>query len=88
LTVRPAWRRACLLTKENGLNMSTRKKNAALARHGKPRHAWGAEKHTPCGPPRLSPDIEAMLMVGDEHVVISQEVDENIGFMAEFIDPI
>jgi hypothetical protein len=29
-----------------------------------------------------------MLMVGDEHVVISQEVDENIGFMAEFIDPI
>lgn len=32
-------------------------------------------------------DLTAMLMVGDEHVVINSEEDENVDFMAEFIDP-
>lgn len=42
----------------------------------------------PYGPPRLSPEIEAMLMVGGEHVIINQEVNDNLGFMAELIDPV
>lgn len=42
----------------------------------------------PGGPPRLSPEIEAMLMIGDEHVLINQEMDENICFMTEFIEPV
>ena len=42
----------------------------------------------PYGPPRLSPDIEAMLMVGEEHVILNQEVDDNVGFMTELIDSI
>ena len=32
-------------------------------------------------------DLTAMLMIGDEHVVINSEEDENVDFMAEFIDP-
>ena len=32
-------------------------------------------------------DLSAMLMIGDEHVVINSEEDENADFMAEFIDP-
>ncbi|WP_301549486.1 hypothetical protein [Duganella sp. BJB1802] len=42
----------------------------------------------PYGSPRLSPEIEAMLMVGEEHVIINQEVNHNNGFMAELIDSI
>lgn len=42
----------------------------------------------PYGPPRLSPEIEAMLMVGEEHVIINQEVNDNTGFMTELIDSI
>ncbi|GJJ04599.1 hypothetical protein RugamoR64_51370 [Duganella rhizosphaerae] len=45
-------------------------------------------KTLPYGPPRLSPHIEAMLKIGEEHVIINQEVDENIGFMTEYIDAI
>jgi hypothetical protein len=32
-------------------------------------------------------DLTAMLMIGDEHVVINSEEDDNVDFMAEFIDP-
>ncbi|NGZ84178.1 hypothetical protein [Duganella aceris] len=38
-------------------------------------------------PPAQSPEIEAMLMVGAEHVVIYAEEDDNIDFMAELIEP-
>jgi len=40
----------------------------------------------PYGPPRLSPEIQAMLMVGEEQVIINQEVNDNLCFMTEFID--
>ena len=74
--------------------MSTRKKNAVLPRQGKQGVLSSEEKTVPAapvvryGPPRLSPQIEAMLMVGDEHVIINREVNENIGFMTEYIDSV
>lgn len=40
----------------------------------------------PYGPPRQPPEIEAMLMVGEEHVILNLEANDNIGFMAELID--
>jgi hypothetical protein len=66
--------------------MSTRKKNAVLLRRGKQRFTSNEEKAVPYGPPRLAPEIDAMLMIGDEHVLINQEMNDNIEFMAEFID--
>lgn len=47
----------------------------------------------PEGPSKPNPavrplDLAAMLMIGDEHVVISSEENDNISFMAEFIDPV
>jgi len=44
------------------------------------------------GPVQPSPtvrglDLAAMLMIGDEHIVIASEEDDNISFMGEFIDP-
>jgi hypothetical protein len=39
------------------------------------------------GPSMRSLDLTAMLMIGDEHIVINSEEDENVDFMAEFIDP-
>lgn len=68
--------------------MSTRKKNAVLPRQGKQGVLSREVKTLPYGPPRLSPHIEAMLKIGEEHVIINQEVDENIGFMTEYIDAI
>ncbi|WP_444844329.1 hypothetical protein [Duganella caerulea] len=68
--------------------MSTRKKNAVLPRQGKQSTSSKGESAVPYGPPRLSPEIEAMLMVGEEHVIINQEVNDNTGFMAELIDSI
>lgn len=42
----------------------------------------------PCPCPSMRTlDLTAMLMIGDEHVVINSEEDENVDFMAEFIDP-
>ncbi len=65
--------------------MPSRKKNAIQPRQGKcktcseapPQHDGGA----------AAPGIEAMLMIGAEHVVIHAEEDDNIDFMAEMIDP-
>jgi hypothetical protein len=88
LAARRAYRPALLLTKENGLAMPTRKKNVILLRQGKHRLSSSAERTVPGGPPRLSPEIDAMLMIGDEHVLINQEMDENICFMTEFIEPV
>ncbi|MBV6321110.1 hypothetical protein [Duganella violaceipulchra] len=66
--------------------MSTRKKNAVLPRQGKQRISSNGEKAVPYGPPRLPPEIQAMLMVGEEQVFINQEVNDNVCFMTEFID--
>ena len=66
--------------------MSTRKKNAVLPRQGKQGTSSRGENAVPYGPPRQAPEIEAMLMVGEEHIIINLEVSENIGFMAELID--
>ena len=68
--------------------MPTRKKNIILLRQGKQRLSSNAERIVPGGPPRLSAEIDAMLMIGDEHVLINQEMDENAGFMTEFIEPV
>ncbi|HWW71587.1 MAG TPA: hypothetical protein VN089_16725 [Duganella sp.] len=77
--------------------MSTRKKNADLPRQGKPKNndkqqqqqrPTGSEgKPTQPSPPVRGLDLAAMLMIGDEHVVINGHEDDNISFMAEFIDP-
>ena len=76
--------------------MSTRKKNADLPRQGKPksndkqqqqRHTGSEGKPTQPGPPVRGNDLAAMLMIGDEHVVINAHEDDNVSFMAEFIDP-
>jgi len=29
-----------------------------------------------------------MLMVGEEHIIINQEVNDNIGFMADYIESV
>ncbi|MQA19047.1 hypothetical protein [Rugamonas rivuli] len=68
--------------------MSTRKKNAVLPRQGKQGISSREEKAAPCGPPRLSPEMGAMLMVGEEHIIINQEVNDNIGFMADYIESV
>ena len=65
---------------DDGITMSTRKKNAAQPRQGKCKTCGEA-------PPAQSPEIEALLMVGTEHVVIHSEENDNIDFMAELIDP-
>jgi len=82
--------------------MSTRKKNADSQRPGKPKNnekpvqqqASQHHRHTGSegGAAQPSPtvrglDLAAMLMIGDEHIVINSEEDDNICFMAEFIDP-
>ncbi|USX28408.1 hypothetical protein NHH73_09035 [Oxalobacteraceae bacterium OTU3CINTB1] len=82
--------------------MSTRKKNADSQRQGKPKNNDKQEQQQQQPPPRHtgseggpvqpSPtvrglDLAAMLMIGDEHVVINGQEDDNISFMAEFIDP-
>jgi len=79
--------------------MSTRKKNADLPRQGKPKNndkqqqqqqqrQTGSEgKPTQPSPPVRGNDLAAMLMIGDEHVVINAHEDDNVSFMAEFIDP-
>jgi hypothetical protein len=65
--------------------MPTRKKNAVQPRQGK------CKTCSELPPPRdrytVAPDIDAMLMIGSEHVVIHSEEDDNIDFMAELIDP-
>ncbi|SHM41713.1 hypothetical protein SAMN05192549_101539 [Duganella sacchari] len=35
-------------------------------------------------PPRI--DLDALLMIGDERIVIDREENDNVGFMAELID--
>jgi hypothetical protein len=60
--------------------MPIRKNNAAQPRQGKCKTCSEA-------PPVQQPEIEAMLMVGIEHVVIHSEENDNIDFMAELIDP-
>ena len=60
--------------------MPIRKKNAAQPRQGKCKTCSEP-------PPVQPPEIEAMLMVGIEHVVIHSEENDNIDFMAELIDP-
>ena len=81
--------------------MSTRKKNADSQRQGKPKnndkqeqHPSQQKRHTGSGggpiqpsPTVRGPDLAAMLMIGDEHVVINGQEDDNNSFMAEFIDP-
>ena len=82
--------------------MSTRKKNADLPRHSKQQEKKHEHQQEPeIAPQRLGSDGEpvrpnpcmrtldltAMLMIGDDHVVINSEEDENMDFMAEFIDP-
>jgi hypothetical protein len=80
--------------------MSTRKKNADSQRQGKPKNndkqeQQQSKRHTGSegGPAQPSPtvrglDLAAMLMIGDEHVVINGQEDDNVSFMAEFIDPL
>ncbi len=68
--------------------MPTRKKNAAQPRRGQCKNCGaycGANcRETPPTQPRY---IELMLMIGNEHVMIHSEEDDNIDFMAELIDP-
>nr|WP_315400505.1 hypothetical protein [uncultured Duganella sp.] len=73
--------------------MSTRKKNADLPRRGKAKSNTQDEApggRAPIGqtPPAKRLDLAAMLMVGDEAVVVNAEDDDNVDFMAEFIDPV
>ncbi|SEN34767.1 hypothetical protein SAMN05428959_1011292 [Duganella sp. CF517] len=82
--------------------MSTRKKNADSQRQGKQKNNDKQEQQQPQqkrhtggegGPAQPSPtvgglDLAAMMMIGDEHVVINGHEDDNNGFMAEFIDPL
>lgn len=86
------------LTNLNGKFMSTRKKNADSQRQGKPKNndkqASPHQRHhgSEGGPRQPSPtvrglDLAAMLMIGQEHVVINSQDDDNLIFMAEFIDP-
>lgn len=58
--------------------MPTRKKNASQMRQRKPK----AVVPLPPG----SFDIEALLMIGEERVVIDHEENDNVNFMAEVID--
>ena len=81
----------------NGKFMSTRKKNADLPRQGKPKnndkqqpqqgHTGSEGKPTQPSPSVRGNDLAALLMIGDEHVVIDAREDDNVSFMAEFIDP-
>ena len=78
--------------------MSTRKKNADSQRQGKSKNNDKQEQQqrntgSEGGPAQPSPtvrglDLAAMMMIGDEHVVINCQEDDNIHFMAEFVDPL
>ncbi|NVM77754.1 hypothetical protein FHW83_003577 [Duganella sp. SG902] len=57
--------------------MSTRKKNTDPA----------CDKHPKALPPPPGAlDIEALLMIGEERVIIDHEENDNVDFMAEVID--
>jgi hypothetical protein len=86
----------------NGKFMSTRKKNADSQRPGKPknndkqaqqqtsqhhRHTGSEGGAVQPSPTVRSLDLAAMLMIGDEHIVVDTGEDDNLCFMAEFIDP-
>jgi hypothetical protein len=68
--------------------MSIRKKNAGLPRQGKTRQHCNEVPPSRRPLSEHTPDIEALLMVGTDHIVINQEENDNIGFMAELIEPI
>ena len=57
--------------------MSTRKKQPALQ-----------IKQTPAPPACVGavPDLASLLMIGNEQVVVDEEEDPNLHFMAEFVD--
>lgn len=57
--------------------MPTRKKNTdpACDKH-----------HKALPPPPGALDIEALLMIGEERVIIDHEENDNVDFMAEVID--
>ena len=86
-------------TNQNGKFMSTRKKNADAQRQGQPQNndkqePQQSKRHSGSdgGPAQPNPtvrglDLAVMLMIGDEHVVITGQEDDNISFMTEFIDP-
>ena len=60
--------------------MATRKKHANETRQKRNKAAV-----------RLPPggiDIEAMLMIGEERVIIAHDENDNVNFMAEVIDPL
>ncbi|MTV39440.1 hypothetical protein [Duganella radicis] len=58
--------------------MPTRKKTASQTRQKKPKAV------VPLPPGTF--DIEALLMIGEERVVIDHEENDNVDFMAELID--
>ena len=69
--------------------MSTRKKNTVLPLQGK----YQLDSNVPGVPPSTlrtgcaaSVDIETLLMIGQDHVLIEHEENDNIDFMGELID--
>ena len=60
--------------------MPTRKKQAHETRPKKNKAA------VPLPPGGI--DIEAMLMIGEERVIIDHDENDNVNFMAEVIDPL
>jgi hypothetical protein len=65
--------------------MPTRKKNAVQPRQGKCKTCGALPPSRDSHAAAL--DIEAMLMVGNEHIVIHSEENDNIDFMTELIGP-
>lgn len=70
--------------------MATSKRSASLSRTGKPTFTATAQG----GDPALSPPVPAgaiclstLLMVGADRVIIDAAEDDDLHFMAEYIDP-
>jgi hypothetical protein len=59
--------------------MATRKKHANETRQKK--------NKAPVPLPPGGIDIEALLMIGEERVIIDHDENDNVCFMAEIIDP-
>lgn len=69
--------------------MATRKKNADPQRQGRQKQGGNGVQPLQGAAPGAAPfalTMSTMLMVGNEHVVISAEDGDNVDFMAEFID--
>lgn len=71
--------------------MATSKRSASLSRTGKPTFTFiahgGDPALPPCAPVAGAISLSTLLMVGADRVIIDAAEDDDMHFMADYIDP-